>query len=143
MPSSLIRLLHRRLRSRGLLYRIPLTAIHRRLRQEWAHEQADWHHVPFQMKHVSISGTMMATFTLDDMPVNAPLQSALSNDILADHSEYSGVLFCVVGNQTCYEMRVISIATATSTKYYNPKSVSSFKVSLELFFKRIMQSHML
>ncbi|GFU75057.1 HTH_Tnp_Tc3_2 domain-containing protein [Trichonephila clavipes] len=37
----------------------------------------------FQMNHVSICGTMMATFVLDAMPVNAAFQSALSNDIVA------------------------------------------------------------
>ncbi|GFV65799.1 transposable element Tcb2 transposase [Trichonephila clavipes] len=45
------RLLHRRLRIMVPLYRIPLTANHRRLRLQWAHEhrawQADWHQVVF------------------------------------------------------------------------------------------------
>ncbi|GFY15648.1 transposable element Tc1 transposase [Trichonephila clavipes] len=45
------RLLHRGSRARVLLYRIPLTANHRRLRLQWAHEhrawQADWHQVVF------------------------------------------------------------------------------------------------
>ncbi|GFS50854.1 transposable element Tcb1 transposase [Trichonephila clavipes] len=45
------RLLHRGLRTRVPLYRIPLTAIHRRLRLQWAHErrawQAGWHQVVF------------------------------------------------------------------------------------------------
>ncbi|GFW18132.1 transposable element Tcb2 transposase [Trichonephila clavipes] len=42
------RLLHRVLRARVPLYRIPLAVNHRRLRLQWAHEhrswQADWHH---------------------------------------------------------------------------------------------------
>ncbi|GFW01231.1 uncharacterized protein TNCV_4514301 [Trichonephila clavipes] len=37
----------------------------------------------FQMNHASICGTMMVTFVLDAMPVNAAFQSALSNDIVA------------------------------------------------------------
>ncbi|GFX39626.1 transposable element Tcb2 transposase [Trichonephila clavipes] len=45
------RLLHRGLRVRVPLYRIRLTASHRRLRVQWAHEhrawQADWHQVVF------------------------------------------------------------------------------------------------
>ncbi|GFX36954.1 transposable element Tcb2 transposase [Trichonephila clavipes] len=49
--SILRRLLQRRLRVRMPLYKISLTANHRRLRQQWAHEhrawQADWHQVVF------------------------------------------------------------------------------------------------
>ncbi|GFX54694.1 transposable element Tc1 transposase [Trichonephila clavipes] len=45
------RLLHLGLRANVPLYRIPLTANHRRLRLHWAHEhrawQADWHQVVF------------------------------------------------------------------------------------------------
>ncbi|GFU18191.1 HTH_Tnp_Tc3_2 domain-containing protein [Trichonephila clavipes] len=45
------RLLHCALRARVPLYRIALTANHRRLRLHWAHEhrawQADWHQVVF------------------------------------------------------------------------------------------------
>ncbi|GFT25192.1 transposable element Tc1 transposase [Trichonephila clavipes] len=53
MSTSLIRrrLLHHGLRTRVSLYRIPLTANHRRLRLQWAHEhrawQDDWHQVVF------------------------------------------------------------------------------------------------
>ncbi|GFT47105.1 transposable element Tc1 transposase [Trichonephila clavipes] len=51
MSASLIRrrLLHRGLRARVPLYRIPLTANHRRLHLQWVHEhrawQANWHQV--------------------------------------------------------------------------------------------------
>ncbi|GFW73712.1 uncharacterized protein TNCV_1541661 [Trichonephila clavipes] len=45
------RLLHRGLRARVLLYRIPLMANHQRMCLQWAHEhrawQADWHQVFF------------------------------------------------------------------------------------------------
>ncbi|GFS61439.1 transposable element Tcb2 transposase [Trichonephila clavipes] len=45
------RLLHRGLSSRVPLYRIPLTANHRQMRMQWAHEhrswQSDWHQVVF------------------------------------------------------------------------------------------------
>ncbi|GFW39471.1 transposable element Tcb1 transposase [Trichonephila clavipes] len=53
MSASSIRrcLLHRGLRARVLLYKIPLTANHRRLRLQWDREhrawQADWHQVVF------------------------------------------------------------------------------------------------
>ena len=53
MPASSIRrsLLHRGLRDKVLLYRIPLTANHRLLRLQWVHEhrawQADWQQVAF------------------------------------------------------------------------------------------------
>ncbi|GFY36853.1 transposable element Tc1 transposase [Trichonephila clavipes] len=53
MSASLIRrrLLHRGLRSRVSLYRIPLTENHRRLRLQWTHEhgawQVDWQQVVF------------------------------------------------------------------------------------------------
>ncbi|GFU68154.1 uncharacterized protein TNCV_248181 [Trichonephila clavipes] len=40
-----------------------------------------------------------------------------------------------------YELRVISIATGSFMKCYNPKSFPSFKVSLELFFSRILRPH--
>ena len=41
----------------------------------------------FQIDHASICGTMMSTFLLDAMTVNAAFQSALSNDIVAEHPE--------------------------------------------------------
>ncbi|GFW00634.1 transposable element Tc1 transposase [Trichonephila clavipes] len=56
MSASSIRehLLHRGLSGRVPLYRMPLTANHRRLRLQWVHEhrawQADWHQVVFSDK---------------------------------------------------------------------------------------------
>ena len=41
----------------------------------------------FQMNIASICGIMMDAFVLDAVPVNAAFQSALSNDIVADHPE--------------------------------------------------------
>ncbi|GFV53214.1 transposable element Tcb2 transposase [Trichonephila clavipes] len=50
-PSIRRRLLHRGLRLKMPLYMNPLTANHRRMRLQWAHEhrawQADWHQVIF------------------------------------------------------------------------------------------------
>ncbi|GFT70435.1 HTH_Tnp_Tc3_2 domain-containing protein [Trichonephila clavipes] len=80
------RLLLRGLRAGVPLYRIPLTANHRRLRLQWAYEhsawQADWHKVIFQMNQASICGTMTVAFVLGAMPVSAAFQRALSNDIV-------------------------------------------------------------
>ncbi|GFW29687.1 transposable element Tcb2 transposase [Trichonephila clavipes] len=54
---------------------IPLTANHRWLRLQWAHEhrarQADWH----QLNHAPICGTMRAAFMLEAMLVNSAFQS--------------------------------------------------------------------
>ncbi|GFW71833.1 transposable element Tcb1 transposase [Trichonephila clavipes] len=51
VSSILRRLLHRGLRARVPLYRIPLTANHLRLHLQWVHQhrkwQADWHQVVF------------------------------------------------------------------------------------------------
>ncbi|GFT38075.1 hypothetical protein TNCV_4103131 [Trichonephila clavipes] len=44
-------------------------------------------------------------------------------------------------NPICYELRVISIATGTSSKCYNPKSFPSSKASLELSFSRTEHPH--
>ncbi|GFT98769.1 transposable element Tcb2 transposase [Trichonephila clavipes] len=80
-------LLHRGLRAKVPLYRIPLTANHRRARLQLAHEprawQADWHQVVFSDElRFNFWGTMMAPFMLDAMPVNTAFQGALSNDIV-------------------------------------------------------------
>ncbi|GFV50086.1 mariner transposase [Trichonephila clavipes] len=65
----------------------PLTTNHRRLRLQWAHEhrawQANWHQAVFSDESPFNSGTTMAAFVLDAMPVNATFQSTLSNDIVA------------------------------------------------------------
>ncbi|GFW45600.1 transposable element Tc1 transposase [Trichonephila clavipes] len=51
-PSIRGHLLHHGLRARVSLYRIPLTANHRRLRLQWVNEhrayQSDWHQVVFR-----------------------------------------------------------------------------------------------
>ena len=59
----------------------------------------------------------MAAFVSDAMPVNAAFQSALSNDIVAEHPEFwSGVRLRVMDVPIFYELRVISIAAGTSVK---------------------------
>ena len=87
----------------------------------------------FQMNPASICRTMML--------LNAAFQSALSNDIVAEHRElWSEVQFRIMDDPICYELRVISIATGTSVKCYSSKSFSSLKVSFELSFSRIMHA---
>ena len=49
--------------------------------------------VSFQMNHASISGTLMATYMVDTVPINAVFQSVLSNNIVAKHQYMvSGVI---------------------------------------------------
>ena len=77
----------------------------------------------------------MAAFVLDVMPVNTPFQSVLSNDIVAEHLKlWCGVLFRMMNDPICFELRVISISTGMSVKCNSPKSFTSFKASLELSF---------
>ena len=71
---------------------MPLYANHRWLRLQWAHEhrtwKADWHQVNFSGETpTSICGTMKTTFMLDAMAVNAAFESALLNNIVAEHPE--------------------------------------------------------
>ncbi|GFX66332.1 hypothetical protein TNCV_343061 [Trichonephila clavipes] len=85
-------LLHRRVvRERMLLYRIPLTANHRSLRLQWIMSTEPGKLIgtklSFQMNHASIYGTMMVAFVLDAIPMNSAIQSALSNEIVAERPE--------------------------------------------------------
>ena len=87
---------------------------------------------------------MMAAFVSVAMPVKAAFQSALSNVIVAGYPElWSRVRFRIMDNSICYELRLISIATGMSVKYYSPNLFPSYKASLELSFTRIMHAHML
>ena len=98
----------------------------------------------FHMSHALVCGTMMSAFVLDAMPMNAAIQSTLSNDTVAEHTKlWSEVRFRIMDDPIWHEFRLISTATGTSVKYYSPKSFSSFKASLELSFSRIMHPHML
>ena len=56
----------------------------------------------FQMNHDSICGTTKAAFMVDAMPINAAFQSALSNDIVAEHPElWLEVRFCIMDDPIC------------------------------------------
>ncbi|GFT34044.1 transposable element Tcb2 transposase [Trichonephila clavipes] len=60
----------------------------------------------FQMNHVSIFGTMIASFVLGVMPVNVAFHSALSNDIVALHPElWFGERFHIMDDLIFYELR--------------------------------------
>ncbi|GFT37449.1 transposable element Tcb1 transposase [Trichonephila clavipes] len=96
------------------------------------------------MDQASICETMMTTFVLDAMPVNAAFQDALSKNIVALHQKlWFGVRSRNMEDPICYNLSVISIATGTCVKCYSPKSFLSFEASLELSFSRIIQAHML
>ena len=41
----------------------------------------------FQMNHASVCETMMTAFVLEAMPVYTNFQSAISNDVVAEHTE--------------------------------------------------------
>ncbi|GFV46303.1 transposable element Tcb2 transposase [Trichonephila clavipes] len=121
MSASSIRrcLLHRGLRARVPLDRIPLTANHRQLRLQWAHEhrawQADWHQVVFS----------------DESRFN-----------LSEHDDYVGercLPDCVIERHSGANTR----SYGSFVKFYSPKSFPSFKASLELSFSRIMHTHIL
>ena len=68
------------LNARISLYRIPLTANYRRLHLLWLHENRawdpHWQQIAFFDKFRFNFGTMMATYMLDAVPVNAAFQSA-------------------------------------------------------------------
>ncbi|GFV41216.1 transposable element Tcb2 transposase [Trichonephila clavipes] len=79
------RLLHRGLRARVPLYRIPLRANHRRL--QWAHEhrawQADWHHFVFSDESRFNLWDHDGRIRVRRYTGERYFQSALSNDIVA------------------------------------------------------------
>ena len=145
MPISAIRrhLLHRGLRARVPLYRIPFTANHRRLHLQWVHEhrawEGDWHQVFF---------SDVSRFNLQD------------NDGHIDIRHYAGPLclpMCIIKQHNgrtpgvmvrgviLYHGRfnLLRIAICSSVKCYSSKSFPSFKASLVLSFSRIMHAHML
>ncbi|GFV02459.1 transposable element Tcb2 transposase [Trichonephila clavipes] len=80
-------LLHRGLRARVPLHRIPLTANYRLLRLRWTHEygawQADWHQVVFSDESCFNSWDNDGRIRVRRYPVNSAFQIALSNDIVA------------------------------------------------------------
>ena len=54
-----------------------------------------------QMNYTSICGTIMAVFMLDARPVNAAFQSALSNNIVAEHLGCDFVLWTIQFPKNC------------------------------------------
>ncbi|GFT01768.1 transposable element Tcb2 transposase [Trichonephila clavipes] len=81
------RLLLRGLRARVPLYRISLTANHRRLRLQWAHEhracQADWHQVVFSDESRLNLWDHDGRIRVRRYAGDDAFQSALSNGIVA------------------------------------------------------------
>ncbi|GFW54704.1 HTH_Tnp_Tc3_2 domain-containing protein [Trichonephila clavipes] len=100
----------------------------------------------FQINHASFCGTMVTAFVLDAILVNTAFQSALSNDIGDQHPElWLGVRFRIMDNPICYELRVILVATSTSTlmKCYSPKVFPFFKAFLGLSLHLSLHAHRL
>ena len=63
----------------------------------------------FQINHVSVCKAMMFDFVLEVMPVNSAVQTALSNDIMAEYPElWSGVRFCIMYHPTLIEYNLNS-----------------------------------
>ena len=72
--------------------------------------------------------------------VNAGFQSALSNNIVAEHPElWFGEQFYIMNDLICCELRVMLIATGTSVKCYSPKMFLPSKHPLKISFSRIMR----
>ena len=156
MSASSIRrsLLHRGHRERLILYSIPLTANHRRLRFQRAHEhrawQVDWHQVVFwdesrfnfwdqggrvRVWRNTYEHRLLECVTdqhLDWTPGAREFHKLKgwppANELFCLSS---GVWFRTMEDPICYELRVISLATGTSGKCYSPKSFPFFIVSQE------------
>ncbi|GFU71337.1 transposable element Tc1 transposase [Trichonephila clavipes] len=133
------RLLHRGLRARVPLYRIPLTANQRRVSLQWAHKhracQVNWHQVVFSDE---------SRFHLWGHDGHISVRRYASERCLPEcvMERHSGVMrFRIMDDPICYELRVISIATGSSVMCYNPKSFPSIKASSELSFSNNALPH--
>ncbi|GFU63418.1 transposable element Tcb2 transposase [Trichonephila clavipes] len=99
-PSNRQRLLHRRMRARGLYTEsLSWQTIDGCVCNELMVTEPGNTKLYFQMNHASIWETMTAAFVLDAMPENAAFQSALLNDMVAAISFYGrSNLLRFVGN---------------------------------------------
>ncbi|GFW12050.1 transposable element Tcb2 transposase [Trichonephila clavipes] len=90
------RLLHRGLRARVPLYRIPLTTNHRRVCIRLMSTEPGkliGTKLSFQMNHASICGTMMAAFMLDAMPVHAAFWSERHNGLISGVTVWGAISY--------------------------------------------------
>ena len=71
-------------------------------------------------------------------------QRCLLECVIEQHSGWKPrvMVFRIMGDSICYELRTISLVTETSGKCYSWKSFTSFKASLELSFSRIMHGEL-
>ena len=78
----------------------------------WAKSLASWlAPCSFLINQASTCGTVLAAFVLDTVSVKAAFQSALSNDIVAEHPQLeSAMWFGIIYDLICCELKVISIA---------------------------------
>ncbi|GFT88887.1 transposable element Tcb1 transposase [Trichonephila clavipes] len=143
------RLLHRGLRARVPIYKIPLTANLRWLRLKWAHEhrawQADWLQVVFSDESLfnlwNHDGCIRVRRYAGERCLPECVierNSGLTTGVMVwDAISYHGRsnLLRIEGNlkSNMYVREVL----------YIPKSFPSFKASMELSFSRIIHAHML
>ena len=111
-------LLHHGLRTRVPLYRIPLTANHRRLHLQWAHEQRarqfHWHQVVLSDESRFNLWDHDGRVHVTHYAYQRCLPECLHSDIVAKHSEpvverpelHSGVRFYIKNDTIRYELRV-------------------------------------
>ncbi|GFY00758.1 transposable element Tc1 transposase [Trichonephila clavipes] len=139
-------LLHRALRARVPLYRIPLTANHRRLRLQWAHEhrawKADWYQVVFSDE---------SRFNLWDHDGRIRVrrytgERCLLECVIEQHSALTPRV--MVWGAISYHgrsnlLRIEGNLNNNVREVLQPEeSFSSLKAILELSFIRIMHAHM-
>ena len=138
--------IRRRLLHHGLRINVPLYRISNHGKPSesamgsWAQSLASWLAQSCFYRWIMLDGS----FNVRCYCGKRCLQSAISNDIVAEQSElWSGIRFRIKYNQICYDLRVISTATCTSVKCCSSNSFPSIKTSLEFSFNRIMHAHML
>ena len=142
------RLLHRGLRARVPLYRIPLMTNHRRLHLQWAHE-----HKVLQAGFAPSCLSNKSHFNLLDHDDCVRVRRYAGQHCLpecvieqyrAEHPRlWSEVWFRIMDDPIWYELRIILIAIGTSVKCYTSKFFPSFKASPELSFNSTMHAHIL
>ncbi|GFX77947.1 transposable element Tcb1 transposase [Trichonephila clavipes] len=113
------RLLHRGFYARVSIYRMLLTANHRLLRLQWVHEhrawQADWHQVVFSDESRFNSWDHDGRFRVRRYAGERCFPKCVIERDLTPEL-WCRVLFRIMDDPICYELRVISIETGTPMK---------------------------
>lgn len=92
-----------------------------------------------------ICGTIMTTFLLNAMSVNATLRTALSKVIVVDEHRdlWSRMRFLYRDDHRCYELWVTWTETGTYEKCWSPKSFLYFKALLLHSFYSVLLANVL